>query len=32
MGNEITKLSKQELASRIWETANRLRSKIKANE
>lgn len=27
-----TALSKQELASKIWETANRLRSKIKANE
>lgn len=27
-----TTLSKQELASKIWETANRLRSKIKANE
>ena len=25
-------LTKQELASKIWETANRLRSKIKANE
>ena len=25
-------LTKQELASKIWETANKLRSKIKANE
>ena len=27
-----TTLTKQELASKIWETANKLRSKIKANE
>lgn len=28
----VETLSKQELASKIWETANKLRSKIKANE
>ena len=33
MNNEDNKeLSKQELASKIWDTANKLRSKIKANE